>query len=232
MYQESYTRPINKSDLIYVKELHNLMKLICTKVLPTTCILACLCSACNSRKSPAIDVMSHTVVAPDTSIYARLAHHNTDSLVFMTEDGSNRIACAYSEAATNGQIYGSLSEGDLFSLLLSPGTRNARHIVNLTNISGQWFYDGENGRGFELGIDGQLSPINNGKLAFRKWKIYNGHLIFYYTDEQTVAKGEEKFSNDTTDIMELSPEKLVFTFLGKTYHCQRQHESIKMHFNF
>lgn len=197
-----------------------------------TCTMIVLVMACNSRGGRIADKETKSATLPDTSIYARLAHQSSDSLVFMTEDGTNRIVCAYEEAAVNGQIYGSLTEGELFSLLLSPGTQNARHIVNMTDLCGQWFYDGENGRGFELGIDGELSPINNGQLAFRKWKIYNGHLIFYYTDEQTIAKTEDKFSNDTTDIIELSPEKLVFEFLGKEYHCLRQHEAIKVHFNF
>ena len=197
-------------------------------------LLVSLFSACNGKKGPfgGNNSEENVVVVPDTSIYARLVEFDNDSLLFISENGVERITCAYHEASTNGQIFGSLTEGNLFSIQLSPGTHDARHLVNLSQLSGQWFYDDENGRGFELNIDGHLSPINNGELSFRKWKIYNGHLIFYYTDEQTVARSESTFLNDTTDILELPPEDLVFNLLGETYHCQRKHEAIKVHFNF
>lgn len=211
---------------------HNKMKRYLTPTGISTGILTLLCCACNGNRNHSYADDHVAVSIPDTSIYAHLENITTDTLTFTSKSDKEHVKCAYADASTSGQIFGSITEGHLYSLLISPGTQSARHIVNLTDLSGQWFYDGENGRGFELGIDGELSPINNGQLAFRKWKICNGHLIFYYTDEQTIAKTEEKFNNDTTDIIDLSPEKLVFKFLGKEYHCQRQHEAIKMHFDF
>lgn len=199
------------------------------------CALSLLLCACKERGGARSKeaILSELVIAvPDTTLYGTLKRADSDSLTFVSEGSDETFSCSYGEALGRKQLFGSLTEGHRFALLVDPQEKMALHIVNLTELSGQWFYDLENQRGFNITVAGALSSINMENMAFRKWKLRNGKLVVYYVDPESIAEDPRQTLTDTTEIETLNNEVLEFRFKGEMLHCTRQKEAIKVKFNF
>lgn len=199
----------------------------------TLFLLVCSCTKQKGARSVEEIAADLKIVQPDTSVYGTLRSHSADSLILTPEYGTDPIRCIYDEARGRGDILGSITEGNRYALLIDPETHSARKIINLTELSGQWFYDdaGQQ-RGFTFTTAGALSSINPKDVSFKKWKFHNGHIILYYTDVESVVRDSRDYQSDTTDITTLTAENLDLTFRGQALHCHRQREAIKVKFNF
>lgn len=196
------------------------------------CFLSLLICSCNKQRGArSVDEISENliIVQPDTSLRGTLNAITPDSLRLTAEYDNAPISCTYDEARGNSQIFGSLTEGHRYALLVNPATRDALKIYNLTELSGQWFFDTAEGRGFTFTAAGALSSINPKDVSMKKWKFYNGHIIIYYVDINDVVNDSRNYKSDTTEIQSLSADNLVFRFRGQPLRCTRQHGAIKFH---
>lgn len=207
---------------------HLIISIACTLLL-----LASSCSKQRGTRSVEEIAADLKIVQPDTSVYGTLRSHSADSLTLATEYDTDPIRCTYDEARARDAILGSITEGNRYALLIDPETHSARKLINLTELSGQWFYDdADQQRGFTITTAGALSSINPKDVSFRKWKFHNGHIILYYVDTESVVRDSRDYLSDTTDIQSLTDDHLDLTFRGQSLHCYRQREAIKVKFNF
>ena len=166
----------------------------------TGCTLLLLAASCSGRKGARSveEITSELhIVPPDTSVYGTLRSHSADSLILTPEFGDDPIRCVYDEARGRGAILGTITDGNRYALLIDPDTHGARKIINLTELSGQWFYDdADQQRGFTITTAGALSSINPKDVSFKKWKFNNGHIILYYTDIESVVRDSRQYQSD------------------------------------
>lgn len=198
----------------------------------TLFLLLCSCSGQRGARSVEELAAEIHIVQPDTSVYGTLQTKTIDSLFFTAEYDDEPFSCGFNEAQGEGTILGSLTEGNRFALLITPETKSARHIVNITELSGQWFFDDDDERGFTFTTAGALSSINPKDVSFKKWKIYNGKIILFYTDIESVVRDSRDYQSDTTEIHALTDNHLELSFRGQRISCHRQREAIKVKFNF
>lgn len=206
-------------------------------ILLIECTLFLLVCSCGGQKGArSVDEIAANIVVavPDSSVTATLKTITPDSLIFIREHSDERLSYVYDEARGQNLIFGTLNEGDRYAMLIEPSIKAILKIVNISQLSGQWFYDTEEQRGFTFTVAGALSSINPKDFSFRKWKFWNGKMILYYIDNETVARSAKEVKSDTTDIISLSDSQLEFIFRGEKLHCQRQNqnEAIKVKLKF
>lgn len=187
-------------------------------------------SSCGQKGARSVEEIEESLVIakPDTSLYGTLKSVRPDSLVFISEFDEQPITCIYDEARGRKQFFGSLTEGNRYALLIDPEEKAAIRMVNLTELSGQWFYDLEEQRGMTFTAAGALSSINPKDVSFKKWKFHNGKIVLYYTDIEAVVSDSREYESDTIEIESLTSENLDFQFRGEKLHCTRQHGPIKL----
>lgn len=201
-------------------------------ILLIECTLLLLISSCGGQKgerSVKEIEESITIEVPDTSFYGTLSAITPSQLTFTPDYGDSPVSYYYDEARGRRQILGSLTEGDRYALVTDRGEGSILKMLNITELSGQWFYDTTEGRGFNLTAAGALSSINAKDFSFKKWKFYNGRIILFYVGIEDVANSARDYKSDTTDIESLTDDELIFRFRGNTYRCSRQREAIKFH---
>ena len=221
----------------------------------TLALLTCSCKGQRGARSVEEIAAEIVIATPDTSIYARVKAFTADSLIVVQDHKEQAVSYAmatgtyangnnvhangngtYATTNSNGDaptiIVGTLREGDRVALVVNGKTHNVQHIVNITQMTGQWFYDMDAQRGFTLTAAGSLSPINPDDVCLRRWKLNNGRLIIYYTPAEDVARNSRNYLTDTTTIDALSDQEMVFAFRGNTLHCRRKTEPIKVEFKF
>lgn len=204
-------------------------------LLTTGCTLSLLLCSCNGQKGARsveeITASLH-IEEPDTSLYGTLQAVALDSLKFTSDYDSEPFSCAYDAAQSQHSLFGSLTPGNRYAVHLSSGERTAATILNITELSGQWFYDDAPESGLTFAASGALSSINAKDVSFKKWKFLNGQIVIFYTGLEDVAKDFHDYKSDTTEIVSLSADALTLRFLGQSRSCHRQKEAIKVKFNF
>lgn len=198
----------------------------------TLFLLVCSCGEQKGARSVEEIAEEIVILQPDTSLYAALLSTQDDSFNFQIDRSEENIAIDCRDALQNGQFYGSIHEGDKYAIVLDPNSRHAVCVVNLTDLSGQWFYDMHNNRGLTFSAAGALSSINPDEFCFKKWKFHNGKLILYYVNIDEAINKSRDYHTDTTEIERLSGDELVFRFRNETLRCSRRKEAIKIKLKF
>jgi len=176
--------------------------------------------------NPMVEELDNT---PDYAELVTLLEVDGDSLLVQPDnDLEQPHAYAYREAEAAGQVKGTLTEGDLYSIFPDTKHRKVTICINVSELRGQWFYDMQQHRGMQFEERGGLSSINTERCSFREWKLLNGKLYLYYVDMQQVATDRHEFLVEEADILSLSAEELQLSFLDSTYTCRRQHGPVKL----
>lgn len=199
------------------------------------CTLFLLVCSCNGQKGArSVDEIAREIVItqPDTSIVGMLQGNKDDSLLFFVDLSDEQIAVDCREALDDGRFSGSVTEGNRYAMVIDPVTHRASHVLNLTELSGQWFYDETNNRGLTFTVAGALSSINPDAYCFKKWKFHNGRIILYYVNKDEVIRESRDYHSDTTEIEKLTADELMFRFKGETLRCVRKKEAIKLQLKF
>lgn len=209
------------------KSTHLLLLIGCTLTLS-------LCSCRGQKGGRSVEeIAREIVVAPlDTTVYARLVNIKGDSLIVEPEYDENTRSYAYLQAMGEGQVVGDLCPGDKYALNIEGSSHRIVHMLNLSQMAGQWFYNMEEQRGITFTVAGALSSINASDFTFRKWKVLNGSLLLYYYTIKEDGTLSEEMSIDTTMVKTLTNNKMEFDFRGKLFTCQRQTKPIKIKLNF
>lgn len=204
-------------------------------LLATGCALSLLICSCNGLKRgrSVKDITSSLhIEQADSSICGTLNTVTHDSLKFTSEFNGENFSCTYDAAQTQHNIIGSLTEGNRYAVLIDLKQNTAHKMLNLTELSGQWFFDDKPESGLDFTAAGALASINNHDVCFKKWKHYNGQIIIFYTGLEETVTDSRQYKADTTQITSLSAEALTFRFRGELRSCHRQKEAIKVKFNF
>ena len=166
---------------------------------------------------------------PNAAFRATLVEQKDDSIVLRTEAGKH-VTLGHIEAEMEGEMKGSLTKGNEYSIFPNWETKSVQMAVNVSELRGQWFYDMQQHRGMKFEAHGAISSINTQDISFREWKLLNGKLYIYYLTVDMVSPDRSEYLVQPAEIVSLSKDRLVLEFLGKTYNCQRQQKAIKMKF--
>ena len=190
-----------------------------------------LLSACGGKKSSSEE--RHTVaeeeVVPDSSLMVRLLDVRDDSIYLEELAHHQRRTLCYGRAQLEGRVKGSLEKGDTLSVLPNSHTHHADAIINISELTGRWFYDHSQHRGFEFGPDGALSSINMEQVSFRNWFVKNGNLVIHYVDMQQAVSNGRQYWVDHARIERLSKDELVLAFKDTLYQCRHEIAPVKCH---
>lgn len=167
---------------------------------------------------------------PDAAFRATLVEQRDDSLVLRNTETGQTLVLGYIEAEMGGQMKGSLTKGNEYSIFPAMATKSVTMAINVSELRGQWFYDMQQHRGMRFEPHGAISSINPKDISFREWKLLNGRLYIYYLTLDMVAPDRNEYLVQPAEIISLSKDRLQLEFLGKAYNCQRQQKAIKMKF--
>lgn len=167
--------------------------------------------------------------AKNLAILATLQELLDDSLVFHDAETGNLFTLGVT-GTDQTRIKGGLTLGDEYAVLLDQNNNSIELAINLRGLSGKWFYDLEQHRGFKFEWNGIISSINTEDISFREWKLLNGRLYIYYLTHDMVSPDRHEYLVEPAEILVLDKDNFTFQFLGHIYECHRQKEVIKMEF--
>ena len=180
--------------------------------------------SCNGKikpnENPKVYELDET---PDTAMLVRLDDIEGDSLIVTPLDEFHKLAFDYSKAKASGQVKGSITVGDTLSIFPDNRKHEILLTINVSELSGRWFYDIAQHRGLIFEANGGMSTINAATMAYREWKLLNGKLYIYYVDMQQVADERHQYEVDEAKILHLDRENLELEFRNNHVKCQRQH---------
>lgn len=185
-------------------------------VIATLCLISALASCGGGKKTSKSEAYVDTV--PDSTLRVMLNKHTEDSLFVTDIETNGKHRFSYAQARLNGQIMGSLTDGDTLAIMPDFKQRTIRSSVNLSQLIGLWLY-GQNQDGFRLNPDGGAFAIGNqGEDVLRSWKVKNGLFILTYVK----ANGSDYTERgDTSTIVRLEDNSFTFVFDGKEHTCRK-----------
>ena len=164
---------------------------------------------------------------PDSMVRVCLNDMTDDSLYVTLLHTKDKMAYSYRLADDGGQIKGSLTPGNIYSILPKSHENRIDYAVNLTELFGKWYYDMDQHRGFVIGSQGSLSSINPEDFCLKRWMLRNGQWLVFYVYTQQVADRQCEFEVEISEIKHLSADELSFMFKGKLLKCHHSQELIK-----
>lgn len=188
----------------------------------------------NKKKSEGLSPINPKVekldAIKDSAMLVRLEKVDDENITVAPLDGNRQKTYSYKHAKLGGQIKGSLAVGDTLSIFPETKTKQVLISINVSELSGRWFYNMTEHRGLIFEKNGTMSTINALTISHREWKLINGKLYIYYVDMQQAADERHQYLVEEAEIRYLDKDKLELSFLGRDYICQRQNEVIKMQF--
>ena len=112
-------------------------------------------------------------------------------------------------------MFGGLQVADRVAVVLNEGTNDARIVVNLNTLLGDWVMpdplDGSDEIGIRIKEGGVAESIEQSSIIYRTWKIFNGNLDILLVRE---GGGDEEAEN-RYELLILGPDTLAYRTLGK-----------------
>lgn len=191
-------------------------------------VTMCGCKGCSDGKSkyynPRVVELDET---PDSALYVMLDSVSRDSMYVRISGQSVRKVYGINEAYAEGKVKGSLTPGDMLSIFPDNKAKRILISINVSEMSGQWFYDMLDHRGFSFGPNGALSTINNVEISFREWMLLNGKLYLYFVPMQQASIEHVENQVEEAEIKSLTKDQLIMDFRGATLNCRRQTKPLK-----
>lgn len=169
---------------------------------------------------------------PDEAFEAEMDNFTKDSIYVTIIKTGEHKTFDITHARAIGTLHGSIVKGDSYSIFPDNKQKAVQILINTSELRGRWFYDQQQHRGIDFNNIRGMSSINSEHICFREWKLLNGKMYIYYVGMQDIAGDRHQYNVEEANITELSKSKLTFTFLGKTYRCQRPSDkplTIKIH---
>lgn len=176
------------------------------------------CSSCSNKRTDEDAMRKAAPAVPDSTIYSRLNKVVGDSIdVSILEDGK-KLRLSVAEAKHKGKVAGDLIVGDTLAIMARDNDHEVTTSVNVSQLKGLWFFEGKNGDGMRINNDGAACSIGAEQYTLKTWRIGNGYFILGYIK----ADGSDYTEMpDTSEIYELSKDKLIFVFKDRTVKCTR-----------
>ena len=199
----------------------------------TLCVILLVFGSCSRNKkttqtpSPINPMVEKLDETPDSALLVVLDDVVSNTMNVTTVKEKQQLSFNLSDAYQEKNIKGSLNPGDTLSIFPDNKTKSIKMSINVSELSGRWFYDMQQHRGLVFESHGAMSSINALTISYRQWKLLNGKLYIYYVDMQQVANERHQYLVDEAQITSLSKDHLEFVFRGNKIRCQRVNQVIK-----
>lgn len=178
--------------------------------------------ACQNKDKRAL-IAAANQTEPDSTMYVRLESHTEDSLTFTQLDSKRTRTMGYARAMREKMVFGDVTDGDTLAVVPQFKERCVLSVTNLSQLIGLWMFNDNSGGGMRLTADGAACNVGPASVSLRDWKIRNGHFILRYVQ----ADGSDyALRTDSSRIVSLTTDKLVYTLRDSTISCNRTDEVI------
>ena len=117
---------------------------------------------------------------PDSTIMVQLQKVTDDSITFLQIDAKRTRTLGYADARRSNSVHGTLAVGDTLAVVPMFKQKLALSVVNVSELTGLWMFEGNSGTGMRLNADGAACDVGSSEVTLREWKLRNGHFILVY----------------------------------------------------
>jgi len=174
------------------------------------------CGGSKQQASEEADSTSVEELVPrDKTIYGICTDGTAMNTLEMITDSGDTLRLNLEKASEAGKVFGGLQVADRVAVVLNEGTNDARIVVNLNTLLGDWVMpdplDGSDEIGIRIKEGGVAESIEQSSIIYRTWKIFNGNLDILLVRE---GGGDEEEEN-RYELLILGPDTLAYRTLGK-----------------
>ena len=155
------------------------------------------------------------VVPRDHTIYGICTDGTAMNTLEMVTDNGDTLTLSITNAQDKGKVFGGLQVADRVAVVADNAKKEARLVINLNTLMGDWVMpdpiDGSAEIGIRIKEGGIAESIDQSVIVYRTWKIFNGELEIELMRE---GGGDEEEQN-RYEILTLGPDSLAYRTLGK-----------------
>lgn len=155
---------------------------------------------------------------PDSTIMVQLQKVTDDSITFLQIDAKRTRTLGYADARRSNSVHGTLTVGDTLAVVPMFKQKLALSVVNVSELTGLWMFEGNSGTGMRLNADGAACDVGPSEVALREWKLRNGHFILVYVPADGSDYNEK---SDTSTIISLDKDHFSYTLNGNEKRCSK-----------
>ena len=156
------------------------------------------------------------VVPRDRTIYGVCTDGTAMNTLEMITDSGDTLTLSLTTASELGKVFGGLQVYDRVAVLADDAKKEARLVINLNTLMGDWVMpdpiDGSAEIGIRIKEGGVAESIDQSVIVYRTWKIFNGELEIELMRE---GGGDEEELN-RYEILALGPDTLAYRTIGKS----------------
>ena len=156
------------------------------------------------------------VIPRDHTIYGICTDGTAMNTLEIITDNGDTLTLSMTNAQENGKVFGGLQVADRVAVVADNAKKEARLVINLNTLMGDWVMpdpiDGSAEIGIRIKEGGVAESIDQSVIVYRTWKIFNGDLEIELMRE---GGGDEEEQN-RYEILTLGPDTLAYRTLGKS----------------
>ena len=157
------------------------------------------------------------VIPRDHTIYGICTDGTAMNTLEIITDNGDTLTLSMTNAQENGKVFGGLQVADRVAVVADNAKKEARLVINLNTLMGDWVMpdpiDGSAEIGIRIKEGGVAESIDQSVIVYRTWKIFNGDLEIELMRE---GGGDEEEQN-RYEILTLGPDTLAYRTLGKPH---------------
>ena len=184
--------------------------------LTTVLLLSCGGGKQQPQAEAAQDSTSIDDVVPrDHTIYGICTDGTAMNTLEMVTDNGDTLTLSITNAQDKGKVFGGLQVADRVAVVADNAKKEARLVINLNTLMGDWVMpdpiDGSAEVGIRIKEGGVAESIEMTNIIYRTWKIVNGQLEILSIRE---GGGDQEETN-LYQILTLGADTLCYKTIGK-----------------
>lgn len=194
------------------------MKKISILVMTIACLAGLGSCGGGKQQQVSTDADSVTVgelVPRDKTVYGICSEGTAMNTLEMITDSGDTLTLSITNASENGKVFGGLQVADRLAVVVDDDLKEARIVINLNTLMGDWVMpdplDGSDEIGIRIKEGGVAESIDQSTIIYRTWKIFNGDLEILLVRE---GGGDEEEEN-RYEILTLGPDTLAYRTIDK-----------------
>ena len=189
---------------------------ILSVALATVMLLSCGGNQQSQAEETQDSTNIENVVPRDRTIYGVCTDGTAMNTLEMITDSGDTLTLSLTTASELGKVFGGLQVYDRVAVLADDAKKEARLVINLNTLMGDWVMpdpiDGSAEIGIRIKEGGVAESIDQSVIVYRTWKIFNGELEIELMRE---GGGDEEELN-RYEILALGPDTLAYRTIGKS----------------
>lgn len=195
-------------------------------ILVIAALLMAMMASCGGNKTQSASTDDADTVSVsasrDHTIYGICGEGSAMNTLQLLTDNGDSITIDISAAGDKRQVFGGLQSGDRMAVVLTPGTKEAAIVINMSALLGRWVMpnpiDGSDEMGVEIKEGGIAESIDQSSIIYRTWRLVDGKLEL--TSVRDGGLDEEEVNLYT--LISLGPDSLVFKDSEDTFEYGRE----------